>query len=87
MRQPHPVPILNRRPNVFAMDVSVLLRETGIPQSGVSGLLVRKIRRLFDCMTKTGWADHRAIRASKTASRHIVPSRMFMGIVQNLRQA
>ena len=87
MGQPHPVAIFDRGANVLAVDVAVLLRKTGIPQSGVRGLLVRKIRRLFDCMTKTGRTDHRAIRASEASSRHIVPSWMFMGIVQSLRQA
>ncbi len=87
MGQPHAVAVLDRGANVLAMDIPMFLGETGIPQSGPRSLLVRKVRRLLDRMTKTGRTDHRAIRASEAAPRHIIPSWMFVGIVERLRQA
>ncbi len=87
MRQPHPVSIFDRRANVLAVDIPMFLRKTGIPQSGVFGVLVREVRGLLDRMTKAGRADHRAIRAGEATSRHFIPSRMFVGLVEGLRQA
>lgn len=87
MRQPHAVPIFDRRANILAVDIPVLLSETGIPQSGMSGLLVREVRCLLDRMAKASWAHHRAIGAGKASPCHLVPSRMFMSIIESLRQA
>ena len=87
MRQPHAVPILDRRAHVLPVDIAMFLSETGIPQSGMCSVLAREVRCLLDRMTKASWAHHRAIGAGKASPCHLVPSRMFVSIIESLRQA
>lgn len=87
MRQPHPVAILDRWTDILAMNVPMHLCETGIPQSGVLGVLPSEIRGLLDRMAEARRTDHRAIRAGQTSCRHIVPTRMLMGVIERLWQA
>ena len=87
MRHPHAVPIFDRGTDVLTVHIAVFLRETGIPQSGVLGPLPSGVGRLLNRMAEAGRADHRAIRAGQTARRHVVPARMFVDVIQCLRQA
>ena len=87
MCEPHAIPILDRRADVLAVDIPMLLAEAGIPQSGVHSLLMRKIGCLLDRMTEAGRAHHRAIRTGEAATRHLIPSRVLMGIIEGLRES
>ena len=87
MRQPHPVAILDRGTDILAMNVAMLLRETGIPQSGVLAVLPGEIRCLLDLMAETGRTNHCAIRTGQAACCHIIPAWMLMRLVKGLRQA
>ena len=86
MRHPHPVAILDRWTDILAMNVPMLLRETGIPQSAVLAVLPGEIRCLFDLMAEARRTDHRAIRAGQAPCSHIVPAWMLMRLVKGLRQ-
>lgn len=84
MRHPHPVPVFDGWADILAMDVPMRLCETGVPQSDMLGVLSGEIRYLLDRMAETGRTDHRAIGAGQTSYRHIVPSRMLMGVIERL---
>ena len=86
MGEPHSVPVLNRRPEVFSMNIAMVGCKAGVPHTGVLRMLEVQGRSLLHAMTKTGGTDHGAVRTGKTACRDLVPPWMIVGVIQNIRK-
>ena len=81
MREPHAIPIFDRGPEVFPMNISMVRRETGIPHTHLLGDFLSEVWGILHCMTKAGWANHRAIRTGETPCSDFIPVLVVVSII------